>query len=223
MAYEKTDIVTQRMEGGAHWLVENWQKAGLALAALAVAGILAALVTVSLKKTRIRAWETLATAQMQAYQGKLNDALGNIEQILANNRSGDMVCQAYLLKGDVLMQNQKPAEAVDAYQHALRQARTAELKALSLAGLGAAQEESQKWDEAAATYAQLAKEHPESFLAPRAWESLGRIQLFQKKWGDAQGTFEKLVTLYPASLWAKQAQEFLAQLKGQPAATPPSK
>jgi len=218
--HERKDVVTQRVESAAQWVVSHWQQVGLGFVALATAGALTALVIQNLRKLQERNWDQLGQAQALASNGQRDQALQMANGILTNVRSGALASQAYMLQGDLLIQSGKPADALASYQSAVTQAETPELKALAVAGQSAALEESQKWPEAAAAYAQFIKDYPEHFLTPRAYLSLGRSQLQTNKPAEAQATLERLVTLYPTTTWAKDAQALLNSLRGAPPPKP---
>lgn len=216
MTAEQNKQLTNQNSGRvADWLARHWQQVGLALAVAAVAGALGAFVIVNLNKLKARAWEQLSYANSLASRGQKAEALQTIDQITASNRSGALIAQTHMLQGDILSAQGKAAESISAYQTAVRQAPTNELRALAQADLAQAQEQFQKWDDALISYGQFLKNFPDHFLAPRAYEATGRIQMVQQKWADAQNSFERLVTLYPSSPWAKSAQDYILQIKFQ--------
>ncbi len=205
----------QRMSRSALWIADHWQQVGLALAVAVVAGALGAFVIVNLNKLKGRAWEQLSYASSLANRGQQTEALQTIDQITASNRSGALIAQTYMLQGDIFSAQGKATESIAAYQTAVRQSPSKELRALAQIDLAQAQEQFQKWDDALASYGQFLKDFPDHFSAPRAHEATGRIQMVQQKWSDAQNTFERLVTLYPDSPWAKAAQDYILQIKFQ--------
>lgn len=209
------DPITDRIERGAQWLVSHWQQVLTALAAAAVAGALTIFVAHNLRKLRAIAWEQLSSAQTLAARGDRAQALQIVNQLLASARSGSLVTQAHLFKGDVLLLDQKKAEALTAYQEALRQAPNEEMQALAEAGVATAQEQLGQWAGAEETYHRFIKTFPEHFLTARIYESLGRVQMIQNKWSEAQSTLERLITLYPTSAWARSAQDTLGAVKAQ--------
>jgi tetratricopeptide (TPR) repeat protein len=207
------DPITARLERGAHWLADRWQQVLTALAAVAVAAALTVFVVHNLRKLSALAWEQLSSAHGFAARGDRAQALQAVNQLLTSTRSGPLVAQAHLFKGDLLMADQKKDEALAAYQEAARQAPTPDLKALADAGIAACHEQSSRWAEAEEAYKRFIQEHPEHFLTGRMYEGQGRMQIIQQKWTEAQATLERLITLYPTSAWAKTAQEYLAVVK----------
>jgi hypothetical protein len=197
------------------WLLRHGKQVLLGLGVVALASLLIGWVFHNLQAVRRLAWDQLSSAQTLFSQGKISEATQAVDQILASHRSGSLAIHAHLLKGDMALQGEKKDQAIPAYEAALGQSATPELRAVALGALAAAHEELQKWPEAEKLHTQFTVEFPDHFLTPRTHLGISRLQMAQQKWVEAQSTLERLITLYPSTPWAQEAQELLPQTKGR--------
>lgn len=207
--------------------VVRWVRKHLAQLALAVGvgvlgGVLLFFIVLNRERLAERAADQLSMARGQAGARKVKEALQTLDAILETNRSSPAAMQAYVMKGELLLADNKSKEAEAVYVQALAQATEPAYRALFLSGQAYCAAGLEKWEEAAALNRQFLKEFPEHFLAPRVYMDLGRAEMGAGRWEDAQRAFEKLVTLYPKSVWVADAQALLAETRSHRPVPPPA-
>jgi tetratricopeptide (TPR) repeat protein len=207
--------------------VVRWVRKHLAQLALAVGvgvlgGVLLFFIVLNRERLAERAADQLSMARGQAGARKVKEALQTLDTILETNRSSPAAMQAYVMKGELLLADNKAKEAEAVYVQALAQATEPAYRALFLSGQAYCAAGLEKWEEAAALNRQFLKEFPEHFLAPRVYMDLGRAEMGAGRWEDAQRAFEKLVTLYPKSVWVADAQALLAETRSHRPVPPPA-
>jgi tetratricopeptide (TPR) repeat protein len=198
----------------AQWIVTHRAQLGLALVTLILAGGLTALIVVNRKKLREGGILQLATARYQASQGKQKEALASIDEVIRSQRTNSVGMQAFILKGDLLFNDQKFEEAAKVFQEGYTQASHPAYQVLMLAGQASSSVELQKFAEAVGFYKRLIQDYPDHFLVPRAYMELGRLHSAQQEWTEAKAAYERLLTLYSKSPWAGEAQSLLSVVAG---------
>lgn len=211
---------TSRGEDLTHWIQKHWAQLALGVGLAAVAFALVIAIIYNRGKLAERAADQVSMARSQAAAGKTKEALDTLDATLRTNRTSAAAMQAYVLKGEMLLTDNRAKEAETVYREALSQAINPHYRPLFIAGIAAAAVEQRAWPEAAVQYEALIKDYPEHFLAPRAYMELGRLQMVQAKWPEAQATLERLVTLYPKTHWAAEAKTYLAEVKNRLPAAP---
>ncbi len=202
-----------RAERFARWFARHGAQVALGVGMAAVAGALGFAIVLNQEKLQERAADQLSIARNRISAGKSKEALEVLDSVLAVNRVRPAALQAYVMKGELLLSENKAAEADAVYREALAQTTHPFYRALFLSGQASAAVVLQKWEEAEALLRSFLRDYPEHFLVPRATMELGRVQVVEKKWKEAQAAFERLVTLYPKSAWVPEAQAALAEIK----------
>jgi tetratricopeptide (TPR) repeat protein len=199
----------------AQWFFAHRAQFGLAFGLLVVGSGLGIAIGVNRSKMTERGIEQISVARMQSSQGKRKEALQTLEEVLTAHRTNPVAMQAYILKGEMLVQEKKFGEAAETYQEGFGQASFPAYKALMLVGWAAADVEMQKFPAAIERYGSFVRDFPDHYLVPRCLMELGRLHLAQKQWKEARATCERFLTLFPKSPWAPEAQANLAAAKAQ--------
>ncbi len=211
-----------KSEKFAQWVLRHRAQLGLAFGLFVLAGFLAVAIVYNRRKLMEGGILQLSAARFQASQGKMKEALQSIDEVLRVQRTNPVAMQAYILKGEMLMQDRKFDEAAKLYQEGVGQASLPDYKALMVIGQASAAVELQKFSDAVALYEKFLHDYPNHYLVPRSYMELGRLRSVQKEWKEARAAYERLLTLYPKSPWAPEAQVHLATVKSQlPSETTP--
>ena len=200
-------------EKAAQWMIAHRAQLLLAFGIAVLAGGLTVAIVVNRQKLREGGILQLSAARFQASKGQVKEALGSIDEVLRAQRTNPVAMQAYILKGELLIQERKFEDAAKSYQEGVGQATLPAYKALMVVGLAAADVELKKFPEAIDQYERFLREFPDHYLVPRCYMELGRLRTIQNQPKEAQAAYERLLTLYPKSPWASEAQSNLAALK----------
>lgn len=210
-----------KSEKGAQWLIRHRAQLGLAFGLFVLGGLLAVAIVFNRRKLMEGGILQLSAARFQASKGQMKEALQSIDEVLRVQRTSPVAMQAYVLKGEMLMQERKFDDAAKTYAEGFGQASLPSYKALLVMGQASAAVELQKFPEAVALYENFIRDYPDHYLVPRSYMELGRLRSVQKQWKEAQAAYERLLTLYPKSPWAPEGQANLSSVKSQiPAETP---
>lgn len=205
----------------ARWVRRHWAQLALAAGVGLIGGVLTFFILLNRERLAERAADQLSVARNQAGARRVKEAFQTLDAVLATNRSSAAAMQAFVMKGELLLADNKMKEAEAVYGEALAQATEPAYRALFLSGQAFCAAGLEKWEDAAGLYQRFLKEYPEHFLAPRVYMDLGRAEMAAGRWADAQRAFEKLVTLYPKSVWVADAQASLAEARSHsPSAAP---
>lgn len=213
---------TTKSEKAAQWLVRHRAQLGLAFGLFVLGGLLTVAIVFNRRKLMEGGILQLSAARFQASKGQMKEALQSIDEVLRVQRTNPVAMQAYILKGEMLMQERKFDDAAKNYQEGARQASLPAYKALMVVGQASAAVEQQKFPEALTLYEKFIHDYPDHYLVPRSYMEKGRLHSVQKQWKDAQASYERLLTLYPKSPWAPEAQANLAAVKAQLPSEPPA-
>lgn len=213
---------TTKSEKAAQWLVRHRAQLGLAFGLLVLGGLLATAIVFNRRKLMEGGILQLSAARYQASKGQSKEALQSIDEVLRVQRTNPVAMQAYILKGELLMQDRKFDDAAKTYEEGYGQASLPAYKALMVMGQASAAVERQKFTEALALYEKFIHDYPDHYLVPRSYMEKGRLHAVQKQGKDAQAAYERLLTLYPKSPWAPEAQANLAAVKTSLPSEPPT-
>ena len=210
-----------KSEKATQWILRHRAQLGLAFGLFVLGGLLTVAIVFNRRKLMEGGILQLSSARYQASKGQMKEALQSIDEVLRVQRTNPVAMQAYILKGEMLMQDRKFDESAKNFQEGYGQASLPAYKALMVMGQASAEVERQKFPEAVTLYEKMIHDYPGHFLVPRSYMELGRLRSVQKQWKEAQAAYERLLTLYPKSPWAPEAQANLAAVKSQlPSETP---
>ncbi|MCB4790474.1 MAG: tetratricopeptide repeat protein [Elusimicrobia bacterium] len=180
---------------------------------LNVLGILAGIIIftsfflVRLHTLKLGAVDKLSIAQSLFYQGDSQKAVPMLDELIRSYPKSDISSHARMNLAGYYMDQMDFQKAEDFIKPNIDSAKPKPIIPLSLAELGAIQENAQKYKEAIETYNQFLNKFPEHFFAPKIYESLARVYELTNSLMEAKASYEKLVALYPTSPWAQRAQE----------------
>jgi TolA-binding protein len=163
-----------------------------------------------------RAEDRLSIAQGQLAQGRADQALGLLNEIITKYKNTNAATTARMVKAEYLLSQKNYDEAEKTVLPALTAGKPATVIPLAYSLLGTIREDAGKYKEAIDTYSAFLDKYPEHFLAPKIYESLGRVYELTGSAAQARATYEKLATLYPATEWAQRAQNRLSVLPAPP-------
>ncbi len=211
-----------KSEKAAQWILTHRNQLGLAFGLFVLGGGLAGAIVFNRRKLMEGGILQLSAARFQASKGQMKEAIKSIDEVLSVQRTNPVAMQAYVLKGELLMQERKFDDASKTYQEGSRQASIREFKALMLAGQASSAVELQKFPEAVQLYDQFIKDYPDHYLVPRSYMELGRLHSVQNQTKEARASFERLLTLYPKSPWASEAQSYVSSMNAAGVSEPPA-
>jgi len=203
------------------WVKNNRQLAS-SIAGIATAVIaLTAFFFIRYHSVLERANDKLSFAQANIFQGKTEDALKLLDEIISQYPGSAADYKARLQKAEYLLQIRNFDEAQRVIMPVVEKGKPKLIIPLAISVLGATRESSGKYKDAIETYNLFLDKYPEHFLTPKIYESLARVYEISGSLQDAKTTYEKLATLYPSTAWAQRAQGRLMAL--QTSTNPPSK
>jgi cytochrome c-type biogenesis protein CcmH/NrfG len=143
----------------------------------------------------------------------LNDYEGALDAVEEARRSRPGWAEASVVEGRILRASAQNAEAVEAYNRAIREARGFQPEAHT--GLGIIYEEEGKYEEAAAAFRKAVAQLSDT--EPVLYELLGRVYERQEKYKEAVAAYEKYLTLAPNGKLAPAIESVIEQLRKQAA------
>ena len=173
---------------------------------LAVAAVVSAFIVTGLRSRDRQAWEKYNFAQTWAVTNNPQNALNAYDDVVTNFGRTPAAAYALLGKGDVLYQQKRYAEAVEAYKQCLAKDPPKIILPVVFSGLGAAQEDGGDFAGAIESYKQYTANFPDHMLAPKIYESLARAYEFSRNQDAAKEVYEKIITMFPDSFWAEKAR-----------------
>ncbi|MBI5243930.1 MAG: tetratricopeptide repeat protein [Elusimicrobia bacterium] len=181
-----------------------WSGLGL-LGALAVGGMFVYRHYASLEDT----WGMYAIAQSLAYSGKGDQAVQMLKKIEEEHPQSPAAGHGALLMGDMLFQQGKYKEALEAYRALSERTMDKALLPAVLADIAASQESAGDYKAAAESGQRFLDAYQDHFLAAQVHASLARCLSAQGDAEKAKAAYERIVFLYPDSYWAQWAKERL--------------
>jgi tetratricopeptide (TPR) repeat protein len=209
----RTQTPVTRTEKIAQWLFAHRAQLALAVGLLALTVVLALSIASKRRKLMEGSILQLSAARFQASKGQMKEAVQSIDEVLRTQRITPVAMQAYVLKGELLMQDGKFEEAAKSYAEGYGQSSLPAYKALMLMGQASAVVELRNYPEAIELYSRFLRDYADHYLVPRAYMEVGRLRSAQKQWKEAQEAYERVLTLYPKSPWAAEAQTNLTAVK----------
>lgn len=205
----KKNELAEAIERGSLWVRYHqqaaiWTGAGL-LAAVAAGGMFAYRRYSALND----AWGMYAIAQSLAYSGKGDQAVEMLKKIEEEQPQSPAAGHGALLIGDMLFQQGKYKEALEAYKGLSERTQDKALLPAVLADIAASQESSGDYKAAAESDQRFLDAYQDHFLAAQVHASLARCLSAQGDLEKAKAAYERIVFLYPESYWAQWAKERL--------------
>jgi cytochrome c-type biogenesis protein CcmH/NrfG len=150
----------------------------------------------------------------------LNDYEGALDAVEKARKDRPGLAEASAVEGRILRASSQNAEAVVAYQRALREARGFQPEAHT--GLGIIYEEEGRYEEAAAAFRKAVAQLSDT--EPVLYELLGRAYERLEKYQEAVAAYEKYLALAPHGKLAPAIESVIEQLRKQAAeqSAPPS-
>lgn len=209
---ELEDFVVNVVE----WVKKNQQLAASLGGSAAVALIVIIFFFVRFYAVRQRADEKLAYAEANFYQGKPQDGLKLVDEIISQYHDTNAEYQARIQKTRYFLETRDYKEAENTITPVVQYGKPKLIIPVALSILGAIKENAGKYPDAIQTYNEFLDRFPDHYYAPKILESLARVYEITGSMENAKATYEKLATLYPASEWASKAQQRLAAISNAP-------
>jgi len=213
---ELEDFVIKSVE----WVKSNRQLASSIGGSAAVALILIIFFFVRFHTVRLRAEEKLSFAEASFYQGKQQDGVRIVDEIISQYPGTNAEYQARLQKTLYLLEIHDYDAADKTIIPVTQSGKPGTIVPIAMSLLGAIKENAGKYGEAIQAYNEFLDRFPEHYYAPKIYESLARVYEITGSMENAKATYEKLATLYPSSAWSAKAQERIAAIARTPQ-TPP--
>jgi tetratricopeptide (TPR) repeat protein len=198
------DEVKDAVEEAVDWLIVHRREAGWTLGAAAVLAVVGGLFLYGRNARRNAAWDRLSQAELLAYSGRPNEAMGLLSNMAQAGGSPTAVGLADLLEGDLNYPQGDYGRALAAYDQAVSDAPEV-LKPYALADKVMTLEASGKNADCAAAADSFLEAYADHLLAPQIQASLARCQLAGGQTEAATATLQKLSLQYPGTPWAEWA------------------
>jgi len=171
--------------------------------------------------------------RLQYYQGEFDSARATLQPLSANpnkdlandalhllyfvqeNQSPSVAGLKEYARADLLVRQQKYAEALELFNHVTKQYPMALLRDDALMQIGELLTILGRLDDAITTYQSVADDHTESILRDKALMALGQIFELQKR--DPQraiGAYEQILVKFPSSVHVEEARQRIRALRG---------
>jgi tetratricopeptide (TPR) repeat protein len=152
------------------------------------------------------AWAKLAMIQSYAYAGQPQSALEQAGKLSEEYPSSPAADFGQLLTGDILFEQGKYKEAVQAYQKILDRPSAKALAPMALADLELTQEAAGDYKAAADMAQKFLETYADHFMAPPVHGSLARCLAALGEKDKAKAALERIAFLYPQTYWADWAK-----------------
>lgn len=139
-------------------------------------------------KDKIRLYNRIKIAQGDSAEGKTQDAMAALKQVLAEDPG---ILEAYLTMGNLYLKQNEPSQARDSFQAVLKLSPDS---AAGLFGMAFAYEKEQNWDAARTGFQRVLALDPRD---SKALFHLGDIALAEKKYDEALVFLQKAVEKDP--------------------------
>lgn len=143
----------------------------------------------------------------------LNDYEGALDEVEEARKDRPGLAEASAVEGRILRASSQNAEAIEAYDRAIREARGFQPEAHT--GLGIIYEEEGKYKEATAAFLKAVAQLSDT--EPVLYELLGRAYERQEKYREAVAAYEKYLALAPNGKLAPAIESVIEQLRKQAA------
>lgn len=212
----KRDPLQDSVRSGLEWIAAHRQTFFSIVGTLAVLIVVAAFIVSNFRNLRQQAWERYSAGQNWAYSGNADNAINQFNEVINQFSRTPAAAYAVLSKGDILYQQRKFPEAVEAYKQCIDRDPPKVILPFAMSALGNAQEDQGDFQGAIASYKDFLSRFPDHLLAPKVHEALGRTYELALNPDAAKETYEKIITLYPSTLWAEHARKRYQVLNPQP-------
>jgi len=205
----REDPVLEWIQGAIETTQKNsrWILIGVVAVVVIIFGVV--MIGNSRRAAHVESARQLLGGQSQYLQGNYAAAETQLQQLLTGGAGGDIAQRARIVLGDALSAQERPAEALDAYESALSGG-TAELKAAAHRGKAASLESLARFAEAAAAF--RAASEIETGFVNEDLLSLARCSLAAGDAAEAKTVLERLQKIdNPRSIKQAKVAFYLAQ------------
>ncbi len=212
----KGDFLQETLQKALEWVSHNRQTFFSIVGTVAVVLVVAAFVVTNFKSLRKQGWERYSQGENWIYANNPGNALNSFEDVITNFSRTPAATYALLAKADILSQQKRYPEAIDAYKKCIEKNPPKLVLPFALSGLGISQENSGDFAGAIETYKRFVSDFPDHFLSPKIYESLARTYEMSRNADGAKEVYEKIITMFPATIWADKARVRYQALAPQP-------
>lgn len=209
----KKEAIADTLSKSVSWFEANRQQAIAAGGAILVLLILGGYFAFQKLSGERMAWRLLAYSQSLAYQGKLPDALNQLEMLSDRYSNSSAWGFGVLLAGDINFRSGQYTKAVDFYRKIVDRQAPKALVPIALSDEILAEESGNDCRDSIETSKRFLEQYKDHYLAPQANASLARCLKAMGRNEEAKAALQQMSTLYPADqepYWNQWAQ---AQLK----------
>jgi len=208
----KKNEIADALEKSVGWFQSNRQQtlagAGIALVVVLLGGYFAYQKLVLDRA----AWRSLSIGQSLAYQGKLDDALSQL-QTLSERFSGSPAWGfATLMTGDIYYRQAQYAKGVETYRRIADRQAPKTLVPLAISDQALAEEAGSNCRDSIETSRRFLEQFKDHYLAPQIHASMARCLKAMGRNEEAKSALQQMTTLYPADqdpYWNQWAQAHL--------------